>query len=431
MKYKSCLLLCGCILFMFARAGHAYHSKGIILWPIPYYPGIGVVQINDFAGVAFNNVKMKIYNIDGDEVYSSRWPGYPAMWNGRNSDGDRVDPGMYTVKIESNNIFNGLRGTKTVSILANGGSTGTFTRGGWVGSKYVAMGKSGEVVADDVYSIYWNPAGLTELRHTQGMTEKEIRDKAQKGKVEDITEGDLVKFSEGEKKFSAQIGVTGTRLQSGNNAGFAGMAINLPTGVLGLGLYTVYAGNIDRRDYNGIKTGDMAYLGSALYLSYGVSLGVSSFGFSLKGLYEKIGNIRFIGAGADIGTQVYVLPFLKIGLMIQDLGTGMYPLDGGQGITRKYNFAYPTLRIGLAIITNRNFTLSVSGIKKLDDKSFGYGVGAQYDIVKWVSVYIGMQNLVFSAGATANFDLVKVSYAFTMDTIRKGFNHIVSASLLF
>ncbi len=431
MKRKWPILLCGCVLFLFAETGYSFHSKGIILWPIPYYSGKGVVQINDFSGVAFNNVKMKIYNIDGEQVYSTRWPGYPAIWSGRNYDGDRVDPGMYTVKIESSNVFNGLHGTKTVRILTNGPSTGTFTRGGWVGAKYVSMGKTGEVIADDVFSIYWNPAGLTELRHAQGLTEKQIKDKAEKGKVEEITESDLVKFSEGEKQFSAQIGVTGTKLQSGTNAGFGGLAVNLPVGVLGLGIYTLYAGNIDRRDYDGIKTGNLSYLGSALYLSYGVSLGVSSFGFSVKGLYEKIGNTRFIGAGVDVGTQVYILPFLKVGLMVQDLGTGMYPLDGGQGIPQKYNFAYPTLRIGLAIITNRNFTLSVSGIKKLDEKTFGYGVGAQYDIVKWVSVYIGMQNLVFSAGATANFDLIKISYAFTMDTINKGFNHIASASLLF
>jgi len=431
MKSKSYLLVCVCILFLYSRAGYSYHANGIILWPIPYNPGIGVMQIRDFSGVNFNNVKMKVYSVDGEEVYSSRWPGYPVFWNGRNSDGYRVDPGMYTVKIEANDIFSGLHSTKTVNVLANGGSSGSFTRGGWVGAKYVAMGKSGEVIADDVYSIYWNPAGLTELRHAQGLTGSEIKEKAQKGKVDEITESDLVKFSEGEKRFAAQFGITGTKLLSGTNAGFFGMAVNLPSGVLGIGLYTLYAGGIDRRDYNGIKTGDLMYLASAFYLSYGVSLGISSFGVSFKGLFERIGNNNYLGCGTDIGTQVYILPFLKVGLMIQDLGSGMYPLDARYGIPQKYNFAYPTLRIGLAIITNRNFTLSLSGIKKLDQKTFGYGVGAQYDIVKWISVYIGMQNLVFSAGVTVNLWPVNVSYAFTMDTITKGFNHIASASVLF
>jgi len=138
-----------------------------------------------------------------------------------------------------------------------------------------------------------------------------------------------------------------------------------------------------------------------------------------------------MGAGADVGTQVFVLPFLKVGLMIQDVGTGMYPMNTDYGTPHRYNFGYPTLRLGIAIITNRNFTLNVSGIKKLDQKEFGYSVGARYDIVKWASVYIGMQNLVFSAGLTFHVVQFDASYAFTLDTVNKGFNHIVSASVMF
>ncbi|OHD68717.1 MAG: hypothetical protein A2W19_12970 [Spirochaetes bacterium RBG_16_49_21] len=431
MKYALSASLTICFLILCIQESHAYRTNGVIVYPVPYYPGKGVFQAVDLSGTTFNKVKMKIYNIEGEQVFSGVYPGYPVIWNGRNDSGERADPGMYTVKIEADNIFTGLHAEKTVSILTNGGSRGTFTRGGWIGAKYIAMGKSGEVIADDVYSIYWNPAGLTELRHTQLLTAKEIKEKAEKGKVQDITERDLIKFSEEEKSFSVQFGVTGSVLAFGSNTGFAGMAINLPKGVLGVGLYTIYSGGIDRRDFNGYKTGELQYVGSALYLSYGVSLGISSFGFSLKGLYEKIGNNRFMGAGADVGTQVYVLPFLKVGLMIQDLGSGMYPLETSYGTPHRYNFTYPTLRLGIAIITNRNFTLSVSGIKKLDEEKFGYSIGAQYDIVKWASVYIGMQNLVFSAGLTFHVVQFDVSYAFTMDTVNKGFNHIVSASVMF
>lgn len=432
MKYSTAVLLCTCCILLAAQTGYAYQTNGVIVSPVPYYPGWGVVQINDyFGGALFNKVKIKIYNIDGEEVSSGTWPGYPAFWSGRDNDGYRLDPGIYTMKIDASNIFTGLRGTKSVKILANGGSSGSFTRGGWVGARYIAMGRNGEVTANDVYSIYWNPAGLNELRHTQLTTEKEIKEKAEKGKVADITESDLIKFSEEEKSFSVQIGMSGTMLPFGNNTGFFGMAVNLPKGVLGLGVYTIYSGDIGRRDFNGIMTGELNYIGTAVYLSYGVSLGVSSFGFSLKGLYEKIGNNTFMGCGADVGTQVYVLPFLKVGLMLQDLGTGMYPLNERYNIKQQYNWAYPTLRLGIAIITNRNFTLAVSGIKKLDQKTFGYSVGAQYDIMKWASVYIGMQNMVFSAGLTFHIVQFDVSYAFTMDTINKGFNHNVSATVLF
>ena len=117
--------------------------------------------------------------------------------------------------------------------------------------------------------------------------------------------------------------------------------------------------------------------------------------------------------------------------MVQDLGAGMYPVEERHGVRKTYDLGYPTLRLGIALITNRNFTLSVSGIKKLEQKTFGYSVGAQYDIVKWASIFIGMQDLVFSAGVTFHVRQFDVSYAFTMDTIDHGFNHVVSMQLLF
>jgi hypothetical protein len=425
-----------------ASAVMAYNTKGIVVWPVPFYPGSGIVQITDLQALAleamgypggsvFNKVKVKIYTVEGDEVNSGMFPGYPAIWDGRDRGGSRVEPGMYIMKVESEDVRNGLHGTRTVRVLANGRSRGTFTRGGWVGGRYVAMGRNGEVTADDVYSIYWNPAGLTELRHTQLLTEKEIKEKAEKGKADEISEADLIKFSEEEKSFSVQMAVSGSMLTFGASTAFFGMAINLPTGVLGIGSYTIFSGGIDRRDYNGLKTGSLDYIATAGYLSYGVSLGVTSFGFSIKGLYEKIGNDYYLGCGADIGTQVYLLPFLKVGLMVQDLGTGMYPMVKRAGIDQSYAFAYPTLKLGLAVITNRNFTLAVSGIKKLDQKTFGYSVGAQYDVLKWASIYIGLRDLVFSAGVTFHVVRFDVSYAFTMDTVTKGFNHIASATVMF
>lgn len=419
------------LLFFHAPAAHAYRTKFVIPWPVPYYPGCGVFHVEDYSVAPFNKVKMKVYSLDGEEVNKGVFPGYPAIWNGRDRSGNRVEPGMYVIDIEAEDVLTGLHGRKTMKILASGRSRGTFSRGGWAGAKYIAMGRTGEVTADDVFSIYWNPAGLTELRNTQLMTEKEIREKARTGDVGEITEGDLVRFSEEEKSFAVQTGFSGSMLNFGIKSGFFGMAINLPQGVMGLGAYTIYSGGIDRRDFQGFRTGELSYVGSAFYLSYGVSLGISSFGFSVKGLYERAGNDEFLGAGVDLGTQVYVLPFLKVGLMVQDLGTGMYPLRSRYYMSQRYAFAYPTLRLGIALITNRNFTLAVSGIKKLDQKSFGYGVGAQYDIMKWASVYIGFQNMVFSSGLTFHVVQFDVSYAFTMDVVSKGFNHNVSAAVMF
>ena len=424
-------LASGIIILFLTLPVFSYNTKGIVSYPIPFYAGNGVFQVRDFSGINFNKVRINIYDGDGEEVSAGRYPGYPALWDGRDKNGRRVKPGLYIVKIDAEDVTTGLHGKKLVKILTTGASRGTFTQGGWVGAKYIAMGRTGEVTADDVYSIYWNPAGLTELRHTQILTEQEIKDKASKGKIEDITESELVRFSEEEKSFSVQMGAYGSMMNVGRNNGFFGMAINLPKGVLGIGAYTMYSGGIDQRDYNGYKTGSLGYVGSAFYLSYGVSLGVASLGFSVKALWERIGNNNYLGCGVDIGTQVYVLPFLKVGLMVQDLGTGMYPLENRTGVGQKYTFGYPTLRLGIALITNRNLNISVSGIKHFDQKSFDYGLGVQYDITKWASVYLGMQNLSFSTGMSFHIVQFDISYAFTIDTINFGFNHFVSMNVLF
>ena len=58
----------------------------------------------------------------------------------------------------------------------NAGSRGSYSRAGWAGARYTAAGMTGEVLSDDVFAIYWNPAGLSELKKKR-LTETEIREK--------------------------------------------------------------------------------------------------------------------------------------------------------------------------------------------------------------------------------------------------------------
>ena len=310
------------------------------------------------------------------------------------------------------------------------GSRASYTRGGWVGAEYVAMGRTAEVMCDDVFSIYWNPAGLAGLDFTRVTAEEEITESG-KGRADVISESDLIRFSGEEKSFAVQAGLSGATIDAARNAAFVGLAINMPRGVFGLGACSAFSTWADRRDYNGAKTGGLTNAGTACYLSYGVSLGVASLGFSVKGLWEKQGNNNYIGGGLDVGTQVYVLPFLKVGFVAQDLGTGYYPVEDRLGLHKTYDLTYPTLRLGIALITNRGFTLSVSGIKHLEEKTFSYGVGVRYDIMKYISVFLGMQDLTFSTGVAVHVMQVDVSYAFTIDTIKHGYNNVVSMQALF
>ncbi len=314
---------------------------------------------------------------------------------------------------------------------ASAGSRASFTRGGWVGSRYLATGMTGEVLADDVYSIYWNPSGLTELRGREGLTAEEIKTKATQGRVDQINENDLLNISDAdEDRTFVQVGISGTKLDFDREAAFFGVAFSLPEDAFGFGIYTIFSDEIDSYDLNGYYRGDLYYIGTSGLFSYARQMGIVSLGFSAKCLYEKIGHTQYIGAGLDIGTQIYALPFIKIGFVIQDIGVGLYPIESYYGIRKKYDFGFPTLRLGIAFVS-KSFSLAFSGIKNLEQDIFNWGLGVEYRPWRFVTFYLGLRDLLFSAGLSLHVIVVDMSYAFTFDAIDDGYNHMVSVKLTF
>ena len=208
----------------------------------------------------------------------------------------------------------------------NAGSRGAFTRGGWAGARYVAAGMTGEVLANDVFSIYWNPAGLTELKRKTRLTEAEVSERARTGRIDEITEEDLLSFSEsGYEKVFVDAGVSYTGLDAERDAVFSGFAFSLFNGVAGVGFYSIMSTGIEKRDGAGNKTGTAAYSGSVAYLSYAYSANVASIGVSLKGIHEGIDDAQYAGVGADLGVQVYILPFFMVGFIERFLGFFLTP----------------------------------------------------------------------------------------------------------
>ncbi len=313
-----------------------------------------------------------------------------------------------------------------------GGSRASFTRGGWVGAEYIAMGKAAEVIADDAFAIYWNPAGLTGLTEGKNLSSDDITNKARSGNISEITEDALLAFSDDQKKKTiVHIGISGSILDAWRNTGFVGVAFNLPAGVFGIGFYSLFSLGIEARDATGALIGSTNYLSGISFLSYGLSIGVVSIGASLKVLYEGIGDVNYLGFGADVGVNVSILPFIKAAFVVQDICTGLFPLAASPVIGQKYDFGYPTLKLGLAVETDFGLTIAFSLVKKIEIDPFGFSFGVRYDVAKFFTLSLGVSDLLFSTGAIIKIYSFNMAYAFSIDRIDYGYNHTVSLSMLF
>ncbi len=313
------------------------------------------------------------------------------------------------------------------------GSRAAFTRGGYAGAKYIAMGRASEVVVDDVFAIYWNPAGLVGLKAKERLSSEEIRDRAKKGDVSAITEEDLIRFSDDEgPRTVIQFGVSAALLDIEREAGFSGIAFTAFKGVVGVGAYTIQSKKIESRDEYGNYVKDINYSGSVGYLSYAWVSGVTSIGFSLKGLYERIGEYSYYGGGLDAGVQTEVVPFLRVGCMVSDIAAGLKPVNNYEYIENQYDFASPSIKVSAAFTSRESdFVLAVTGVRKLESNTYELNLGVSYALTEAISIYGGLSNSYFTTGLTVTLLNLEFGYAFCYDNINSGYNNIVSLMMEF
>jgi hypothetical protein len=304
---------------------------------------------------------------------------------------------------------------------------GSYTRGGFCGAKYISFGNSAEACADDVFAIYWNPAGLASLRKNDSVSADVMRAKAEKGDLTGISEKDVRDFG-GSSESVWQMGISGSSISIDRNAGFGGAAFTTGIGSFGAGVYTIYSGSIDEYNENAERTGASSYSGAEGIISYARSISISSIGISVKGLHETISDASFAGAACDIGVQASPFPFIKIGVVAQDLGIGLYPVSG-DNLEKTYDRGSPTLRSSV-MMESRSSGVSVSGgiVRHIEQRNFIYNAGIRYSPSSHVALSLGYFDKDFSVGAGAKIWKLELWYAFSYDRIGMGYNHTVSLS---
>jgi hypothetical protein len=232
------------------------------------------------------------------------------------------------------------------------GTTGADILSIPVGARAIGMGESYTAMADDVSSLYWNPAGIALLNQSQAsfMYSKYFQDAS------------LSQAAVATPLENGGIGASVSYLNYGTINGFNDTGD--PTG------------NISA--YSGVATLGGAWLGDFW-----------SAGANLKGIQGKLADVSATGFGADLGLnliyphEVWTGGTLRFGATLRNLGSGMKYISEKDPLPTEW-------RAGVAAVQmlDRKLNLSLDYGKEKANKGSIY-TGAEYWLMPILALRTG------------------------------------------
>jgi hypothetical protein len=223
-----------------------------------------------------------------------------------------------------------------------------------VGARAIGMGEAYVAQADDVSSLYWNPAGLALMQERQAsfMYSPMIQDM----KYQNINVGIPLD--------NAAVGGSLSYLSYGSIPGYNGSGA--PTG--------------DQSAYSAVGTVGAAWLGSQW-----------SAGLNIKGIQEKLADEKANGFAFDLGGDlIYPKPVmggtLRLGAVVQNLGGGIEFLSQKDPLPTQW-------KVGLAAVQmmDKRLNLSLDYGKPKDVDAVVSG-GAEYWLNRYIALRTGYVN---------------------------------------
>ncbi len=234
------------------------------------------------------------------------------------------------------------------------GTTGAEVLKIGVGARAIGMGEAYVAQADDVSSLYWNPAGLALMIERQA-------------------------------SFMYNQMYQGMTFQNAN------IGIPLENGAIGASLSYLGYGDIDGFDTSGNSIGNQS-AHSAVATLGGAWLGNQwSAGANIKGIQQKLADVKASGAAFDLGANaIYPRPVLggtlRLGAAIRNLGSDVkfeqqedpLPMD---------------MKIGVAAVQmlNQKLNVSLDYTKPKEDDGF-ISTGFEYWMVPFLALRAGYLN---------------------------------------
>lgn len=273
----------------------------------------------------------------------------------------------------------------------DGGQPGAFLSYG-AGARALAMGKTFVGIADDASAVYWNPAGLGQIRRRE-------------------------------------IVALYASLYEQTEYGFAGYAhpINEQYGVIGGAVVSLESRGFSLRDEYNAEIGEAGVSETAGILSYGrIIYGknagpVVMAGASIKGVRQMVAARSASGFGMDAGLLCTDGKRLTAGLALQNIVPVRLTIDDAED-------TYPlSVTAGAGYRFFNRKLLVAADVNKTDRREYKLHVGSEYTIAQMFAVRAGIDETELACGVGFTFKDYSIDYAFSFHAAVQGHDDLGSS----
>ena len=274
-------------------------------------------------------------------------------------------------------------------------------------AKGISMGKSYYAMTKDVYSVFWNPAGLSYIENLQiGISASQYA-LNRKSIFAAIAfplyskEGEITYLPNGETQIGSDIDFI---MAVSNSLFFSPDIVS-------------YTEDLQSYTYD--------FIANTAIISLAIKRDLFSFGINVKGFYQEIDKHKYYGIGTDIGVQMTVFTGVKTAIVGQDLVS----LISRENDPKHYDLLEPHTITSVSITVPPGL-ISVSfsmDTNVRQAKSIG-NWGIEFSALKRTTIRGGLANNKFTIGFTfAPTPNLEFSYAMLIEKhLSEDNNHIFS-----
>ena len=203
------------------------------------------------------------------------------------------------------------------------------------GSRAIGMGEAYSAVADEVSAIYWNPAGLQEIR-------------------------------------SKQMSAMHAKWLESINYDFIAYAQPLMGGTIGASVNYLSMTKIEKLDIYGDKEGTFSPYDIAVNVAYARKVGPVACGINTKMIKQELDDKAATGYAVDLGAMYRVNEKMKTALVVQNIGTEIKFVEKSDPLPLN-------IRIGISCKATDTLLLALDGGVPIDNDP-NIHVGCEYTV---------------------------------------------------